>query len=50
MALVPSIVLKLVLVLLYPAALYVLRFYTRDELRKIRELLGKLPRPWRARA
>ncbi len=50
LAVVPSIVLKLVLVLLYPAVLYVLKFYTRDELRKIRELLGRLPPPWRARA
>jgi len=45
MALVPSIILKLILVLLYPAVLYVLRFYTQPELRKIRELLGKLRRP-----
>ena len=50
MALVPSILAKLVLVLLYPALLYVLKFYTPDEVRKIRELLGVLTRPRRARA
>jgi len=50
MGIAPSVLVKAVLVLLYPALLYVLRFYTREELRKIRELLGKLPRPWRVRA
>jgi len=45
MALAPSILVKLVLVLLYPALLYVLKFYTREELRKIRELLRRPPRP-----
>ncbi len=49
-SLVHGVILKLILVLLYPAVLYVLKFYMPNELRKMRELAGKLPRPRRAGA
>ncbi|MBN1504033.1 MAG: polysaccharide biosynthesis C-terminal domain-containing protein, partial [Candidatus Eisenbacteria bacterium] len=49
MAVAPGIAVKFVLVLLYPGLLHVLKFYTPEEARKMREILGKLPGPWRAR-
>ena len=45
MSLVPSIAVKLVLVLLYPVLLYAVRFFTHEETRKIGEILGKFRRP-----